>query len=86
MQSGGFISQTTSSTLVNKIISSSAEEFRSVFYQPSANIDFEEKQLIGTGDTEMIHFQLISLGVKALCDLALKTYKRLLDNDRWPAD
>ena len=85
MQSGGFISQTASSTLVNKFLSSSAEEFRSVFYQPSANIDIEEKRLIGAGNTDMIRFQLTSLGVKALCDLALKTYKRLLENDQWPA-
>ena len=33
----------------------------------------------------MIRSQLTSLGVKTLCDLALKTYKRLLDNDQWPA-
>ena len=57
MQSGGLISQTTSSTLVNKFLFSIAEEFRSVFYQPFANIDIEEKQLIGAGNTEMICFQ-----------------------------
>ena len=33
----------------------------------------------------MICFQLTSLGVMALCDLALKTYKCLLDNGKWPA-
>ena len=56
-----------------------------MFYQPSASIDIEEKQLIVAGNTEMIRFQLTSLGVMALCDLALKTYKCLLDNGRWPA-
>ena len=85
MESGDFISQTTASTLVNKFISSSAEELCIVFYQPSANVDIEEKQVIGAGNTEMICFQLTSLGVKALCDLALKTYKCLLDNGLWPA-
>jgi Zinc knuckle len=56
-----------------------------VFYQPSANVDIEEKHLIGAGNTEMIRFQLTSLGIKVQSDLALKTHKRLLDNDQWPA-
>ena len=43
MQSGSFISQTISSTLINQFLSSSAEEFCSVFYQPSTNIDIEKK-------------------------------------------
>jgi hypothetical protein len=85
MQNGGFISQTTPSKFFNKFLFSSAEEFHSVFYQPSANIDIEEKRLIGAGNNEMIQFQWTSLGVKELCDLALKTYKCLLDNDWWPA-
>jgi hypothetical protein len=81
-----FCFPTTSSPLVNKFLSSSAKN--SVvcsIYQPPANIDIAEGQLIGAGNTEMINFQFTSPGVKALCDLALKTYKCLLDNDRWPA-
>ena len=85
MAGGGSIHQTASTILVNKFLSCSTEGFRSAFHVLSGEIDIQEKRLIGKDNAAMLRFQSTDLGVNALCNIALRNYKRLLDNGRWIA-
>ena len=75
---------TVSSMVIAKFLCCSVEEFRTPFYSKSVEIDDEERYLLGKDIMMILAFQNTSLGVKYLCELAMTSYKRLIDYDRWP--
>ena len=84
LKHGNAMPATISSVAIAKFLCCSVEEFRTPFYSKSVQVDDEERSLLGKDIGTILAFQSTSLVVKSLCKLAMSSFKRLVDYDRWP--
>ena len=84
LKHGNAMPATISSVVIAKFLCCSVEEFRTPFYSKSVQVDDDERSLLGKDIGTILAFQSTSLVVKSLCKLAMSSFKRLVDYDRWP--